>query len=492
MIKTALILQTIVDTLYTFFQNIRIVDVLDIFIISSFLYIVLNMLRKSASRRSLFSLFLILVVYALARLTGMYLTELLIEGLFIIILIGFIVVFQSDIRRIVDSVGNWRFFTKSVPESSDMETSVITEAVVKMADQRLGALIVFKGREDWDRHVHGGIELDGKITIPLLHSIFNTKAPGHDGAVLSDGQRILKFGVHLPLSTNLHKLSRGGTRHTAALGLSEKCDALVIVVSEERGAISIAQDGQIKELESHGDLKKHLDDFWAENYQTDSASFKQWGKNRSLKTALAAGSLAFLLWLSFAYPSETVYRTFEIPIEYSNLESSSYALQDTVPLQARVTLTGSEQAFRNFDPSKVRISFDLTSEDTEDLKLDIDNDNINLPSGLNLFTVDPATLNLRKRHFVATELPVKVPTTGTIDEEFELKSVDPFPRFVTVLVDTAAASIDTVLTEPVDLNEIQEQTIQQKTLQLEGNTIRLPENSSPVINVTINVRKAQS
>ncbi len=149
--------------------------------------------------RAAVSLFLILVVYALARLTGMYLTELLIEGLFIIILIGFIVVFQSDIRRIIDSVGNWRFFTKSVPDASDMETSVITEAVAKMADQRMGALIVFKGREDWDRHVHGGIELDGKITIPLLHSIFNTKAPGHDGAVLSDGQRILKFGVHLPL-----------------------------------------------------------------------------------------------------------------------------------------------------------------------------------------------------------------------------------------------------------------------------------------------------
>ncbi|MGM0459963.1 MAG: diadenylate cyclase [Bacteroidota bacterium] len=103
----------------------------------------------------------------------------------------------------------------------------------------------------------------------------STTAPGHDGAVLSDGQRILKFGVHLPLSTNLHKLSRSGTRHTAALGLSEQCDALVIVVSEERGAISIAQNGQIKELESHSDLKKHLDDFWAENYQSDSASFKQ-------------------------------------------------------------------------------------------------------------------------------------------------------------------------------------------------------------------------
>jgi len=492
LIETAFIFQTIRDALYTFFQNIRVVDILDILIITSFLYIVLNLLRQSASRRSLFSLLLILVLYALSRLTGMYLTELLIEGLFIIILIGFIVVFQSDIRRIIDSVGNWRFFTKSQPDSSDMLTSVIAEAVAKMADQRMGALIVFKGQEDWDRHVHGGIELDGKITIPLLHSIFNVKAPGHDGAVLSDGRRILKFGVHLPLSTNLYKLSRGGTRHTAALGLSEKCDALVIVVSEERGVISIAQNGQIKELDSHSDLKKHLDDFWAEYYQPESASFKQWGEHRSMKTALVAGSLAFLLWLSFAYPSETVYRTYDIPIEYSNLESSSYVLQDTVPLQARVTLSGSEQAFRNFNPSKVLISFDMTSEDTEDLKLDIDNENIKLPSGLNFFKADPATLELRKRHFVATELPVKVPTKGTIAEGFEVESIVLSPNFVIVLVDTAAASIDSVLTDPVDLNEIQEESIQQKTIQMEGDKFRLPENSSPVISVTINVRKIQS
>jgi len=491
LIKTAFILQTIRDTLYTFFQNIRVVDVLDILIITSFLYIVLNLLRQSASRRSLFSLLVILVVYALARLTGMYLTELLIEGLFIIILIGFIVVFQSDIRRIIDSVGNWTLFTESPRDSTDIATSVITEAVAKMADQRMGALIVFKGREDWDRHVHGGIELDGKITIPLLHSIFNVKAPGHDGAVLSDGRRIIKFGAHLPLSTNLYKLSRGGTRHTAALGLSEKCDALVIVVSEERGVISIAQNGQIKELESPNDLKKHLDDFWAENYQPDSASFKQWGESRSIKTALAAGSLSFLLWLSFAYPSEMVYRSYDIPIEYSNLESSPYALQDAAPLQARVTLSGSEQAFRNFDPSKALISFDMTSEDTEDLKLDIANHNIKLPSGLNLFESDPASLNLRERHTFAIELPVKVPVKGTIKEGFEVESVVPSPKFVTVLVDTAAAPIDSVSTEPVDLNDIQEESTQQKTLQLKGDTFRLPENSSPVISVTINVRRTQ-
>ncbi|WP_372634698.1 diadenylate cyclase [Fodinibius sp.] len=487
-----ILLQNIQDTFNTFLQNIRIVDLLDIIIISSFLYIVLNWLRQSASRRNLFSFLVILIVYVIARFTGMYLTELLIEGLFVIILIGIIVVFQSDMRRIIDRISNWRFFDISQPDSTDISSSIITEAVAKMADQRTGALIVLKGREDWDRHVHGGIELDGKITIPLLRSLFNTSAPGHDGAVLSDGQRILKFGVHLPLSTNLYKLSRGGTRHTAALGLSEKCDALVIVVSEERGTISIAQNGRIRQLESHSDLKKHLDDFWAEYYQSNTTSYKQWGESRSLKTALAAGSLAFILWLSFAYSSETVYRTYAVPIEYSNLESTPYALQDTVPLEARLTLSGSEQAFRTFEPSDLVISFDLASEEVEDLELDIDSDNINLPAGLQFFEASPPALQLKKQFFVPADVPVKVPVTGTIAEHLQFQSVVPSPETITVLVDTASASIDSVLTEPVDLSQIEEQTVQQKMLQLQGDSFRLPEQTSPNISVTVNVRKIQS
>lgn len=494
MIEPAFILlQNIQDTFYTFLQNIRIVDLLDIMIISSFLYIVLNWLRRSASRRNLLSFLIILIVYVIARFTGMYLTELLIEGLFVIILIGIIVVFQSDMRRIIDRIGNWRFFDISQPGSSDISTSIITEAVAKMADQRTGALIVLKGREDFDRHVHGGIELDGKITIPVLHSIFNTRAPGHDGAVLCDGQRILKFGVHLPLSTNLYKLSRGGTRHTAALGLSEKCDALVIVVSEERGTISIARNGQIKQLESHSDLKKHLDDFWTEYYESvTTSSLKQWGERRSLKTALAAGSLAFILWLSLAYPSETVYRTYAVPIEYSNLESTHYALQDTVPLEARLTLSGSEQAFRTFDPTELVISFDLASEEVEDLELDIDSDNINLPAGLQFFKASPPALKLKKQYFVPMDVPVGVPLTGTIAEHLRFHSAVPSPETVTILVDTAAvSSIDSVFTEPVDLGQVQAPTVQQKTLQLRGDSFRLAENTSPDIRVTINVRKIQ-
>lgn len=361
-----------------------------------------------------------------------------------------------------------------------------------MAEQRTGALIAIKGREDWDRHIHGGIELDGKITIPLLHSIFNTKAPGHDGAVLSDGQRILKFGVHLPLSTNLYKMSRGGTRHTAALGLSEQCDSLIIVVSEERGTVSIARDGQIKQLESSSDLKKHLDDFWSEYYQSGTSSFGHWWKRRSLRTAVASVSLAFILWLALAYPSETVYRTYAVPIEYRNLESTNIALQDSVPLKARLTLSGSEQAFRSLDPSELVISFDLASEDVKDNELEIERNDINLPADLQFFEASPPTLKLKTRPFVSQKLPIKIPVKGKLNEDLELLSMTATPATVTVLVDSATAQVDSLSVEAVDLSQIRESTVIKKKVQLQEKKFRFPKKSPPVININIKVRKINS
>src|SRR5699024_597862 len=124
--ETAILFQSLGDILETFLRNIRIVDILDITIISFFIYVVLNWLRQSASRRILIIFFIILSLYFVARFSGMYLTERLIEVLFVIIFIGVVVVFQSDMRRVVDRISNWNLFGKSKSESPDIATSIIT------------------------------------------------------------------------------------------------------------------------------------------------------------------------------------------------------------------------------------------------------------------------------------------------------------------------------------------------------------------------------
>src|SRR5262249_56151173 len=112
----------------------------------------------------------------------------------------------------------------------------------------LGALFVLPRPEPIEGHVGGAIPLGGRISEPLLLSIFDASSPGHDGAVILRGSQLERFAVHLPLSVNRAALGAGGTRHAAALGLSERCDATCIVVSEERGTVSVARDGAIRLL----------------------------------------------------------------------------------------------------------------------------------------------------------------------------------------------------------------------------------------------------
>lgn len=117
-------------------------------------------------------------------------------------------------------------------------------AASKLGEMRTGALIAVKGAEPWDHHMQGGIELGGAISLPLLFSLFDHRTPGHDGALLIEGNRVTKFAVQLPLAPiPPHVIRYGGTRHAAGLGLAEVCDAFIVVVSEERGTISLAHDG---------------------------------------------------------------------------------------------------------------------------------------------------------------------------------------------------------------------------------------------------------
>lgn len=480
-------LETLGTSLQDFARNVRIIDILDVALISIVFYLLLNWLIQSISKRSLIGFLILIGTYIFSRLSGMYLTELLIQALFVVILISLVVVFQSDIRRIVDRIGSLQFFgNRQSPDYSNQTTDVLTEAVSKMAENQTGALIVIRGKEEWDRHIDGGIEMNGKLSTPLLYSIFNPTAPGHDGAVLLEGDQIVRFGTHLPLSKNMGKHS-GGTRHAAALGLSEHCDALVVVVSEEQGTISIAQAGKIKKLDSSSDLKNTLDSFWNEHYQAqDSALIEGW-KKQNIRTAIASVTLASVLWFAFAYQPETVYRTYSVPIEYTNLKSSNVMFQDSMPVEARVTLSGQEQAFRSLAPSELTISFDLQKHNLTDEELVITQSSINLPNDVQLYDVTPRSLKLEPKDI--RQRPVKVAVQNQLPDDLELVSINAETSNIDILAGQSDGSIpDSIATEPVDLSTISESTQFTKELVLPSG-ITLAEGTPREITITIEVRK---
>lgn len=383
------------NTLTSFIYNIQVIDILDIAVAACILYFILEGIRNKISKRSLAGFSILVVIYTTARLTGMYLTELLIEIVFVVFIVGVVIVFQSDIRRFINRIGNWDYFNKSNFSSIDKVSDIITEAAADMASTKTGALMVIKGKDNWERLIHGGIALNGAITVPLIKSIFNPQGPGHDGAVLIQEDQITRFSVHLPLSTNLGKYSTGGTRHAAALGLSEQCDALVVVVSEERGVISVAQDGNITVLAESTELKKKLNKFLEQHYTSSKQTATRWWKKSNLRTVIGAVVLSLIFWLAFVYQPGTVYRTYQIPIEYRNVKKGE-SLQGNFPSNISITIYGSEQAFENFNPDNLVVSFDLGSADAKDGVMEISAKNINLPSDLKLYEATPEELILKK------------------------------------------------------------------------------------------------
>lgn len=192
----------------------------------------------------------------------MPLTAWFFRGLFLASVVVLLLAFQDDLKRFFERLAVWGLGRQSgSPGDSTVESVVRTS--LALANVRHGALIVLPGREPLDRHLEGGVPLDGTVSDLLLLSLFDPHSPGHDGAIVVDTERVRRFGVHLPLSADFAELGSRGTRHAAALGLTEQCDALVVVVSEERGVVSVAEGGSLSEVESPDALRARIARFVA-------------------------------------------------------------------------------------------------------------------------------------------------------------------------------------------------------------------------------------
>lgn len=481
--------QNLITFLSEVSQNLRLADIVDIIFVSAFLYTIINILRNSVSRKLLITIAVFIGIYILSRILGMYLTEMFIKILIIFISISAIIVFQPDIRRMVDQVSRWVLSRRPKHAKSEMQfIDILTESVSKMAEMKTGALIAVKGIDDWDGCVNGGINLGGAVSKPLLLSIFNTKAPGHDGAVLIENGNVIKFGAHLTLSTNMEVLQGKGTRHAAGLGLSECCDALIIIVSEERGTITIANNGVLQTLSSSSELKNLIEKFWIKNFSEQTETKKFFSKSFHFKTAVTSFLLAATGWFMFAYQSGTVFKSFDVPIEFRNLRSD-LELKYPIPADAKITLSGSEQAFRLLDEVDLSISVDLYRLKTGSNEIMIAQDNLKLPSGIKLYNIEPHVIRINAERLKSIEVPIHVQTSGRLPRYLRLLSINSNPEKITLKVPEEAHNLPrNILTEPVNLSNLTESSVI-KTRLIPMNNAKLLPDQKPEILIELKVAK---
>jgi diadenylate cyclase len=229
------------------FLSITWIDIVDVALIAVLFFVLYRTLRNTLALQVLFILASLLVFSFITDALGMKTSNWILRRIGDVGLIAFVVLFQPELRRIILMLTQTRIFRMFVRANTSEVIQPVMEAVAELMQKHVGALIVFSKADHIKVTVDTGVEINADVSSELLVSIFNPRSPLHDGAVVLDGQRLVAARCVLPLS-NTQKLGARtlGTRHRAGLGLSEQADALVLIVSEERGSASLAYSGEIE------------------------------------------------------------------------------------------------------------------------------------------------------------------------------------------------------------------------------------------------------
>ena len=246
-------------------KEIRAVDVIDILVLSFILYFLYSFIKDRRAGRLTLGLVLIIVIYFLSSAFNMYALKFIFDNFYQVGIIAILIVFQPEMRAALEKVGGTTFsgFKNITSDSKALaainaQIETLSTAASDLSRDKVGALIVIERSTKLGEYIKSGVIVDSVISPYILRNLFFDKAPLHDGAVIIRDGRICAAGCFLPLSTNNDIDKDLGTRHRAAIGLSEISDALVIVVSEETGVISMAVGGKLKRNYNYNTLKQEL------------------------------------------------------------------------------------------------------------------------------------------------------------------------------------------------------------------------------------------
>jgi len=233
--------------------HFRLPDIVDILIVAAVIYWIILLIRGTRSFQILIGLVLVILALLISQLGRLMTLHWILDNFLSSIILIIVVIFQHDIRRALSTVGkNPFFFEPSSPHGAPLVEEII-DAALSMARRRIGALIVLEREAEVDKHVELGISIDATVTKELITTIFFPPSPLHDGAVLIQRGKLTAARCFLPLTANPRLVKTLGARHRAGLGLTEETDAVVIVVSEEKGVVSLAIGGKLtRNLDASG------------------------------------------------------------------------------------------------------------------------------------------------------------------------------------------------------------------------------------------------
>ena len=375
-----------------FLSTFRWLHLIDILIISFILHRIFLLLRGRNAFQMMLGIISILLLQAAAQAFGLVLTSWFLAGLGAIALVAVVVLFRWEIRELLMQINPMQFLLGHRPslQHSHQLEPVIT-AVFKLAQSGTGALIVVQNRDHLSEHLHNGYELNGKLIPQIIQSIFAKESPVHDGAVVISGNRIEWVGTFLPLTTSEMLPRQFGTRHRAAIGLTESTDAIVIVVSEERGEVVLVEKGLAKTMRNHEDLRHHLARL--SDYQPVQKSYGARARAGLIKASGFA--LIFLMVSSLwgVYFGRQSLIEVNTPIDFRNI-SENFILKNSSTEDVSIQISGNRIMINDLDAGDVRFFVDMTELGDGVHTVVLESKNVKLPTGLRVTKISPRQIRV--------------------------------------------------------------------------------------------------
>ncbi|MEE2993095.1 MAG: diadenylate cyclase CdaA [Gemmatimonadota bacterium] len=450
----------------------------DILIVAILIYSLYVWVRGTRAFQILVGLGGLGLLYGISSWSGLFLTSWLLQYLLGIILLLAIVIFQPEIRQLLEKVSPLaiiRLKGGPVPRANLAE---IAEASFFMADQRIGGLLVVPRATPISDAIQDGIQLDSLVTQEMLVSIFQKSSPMHDGAVIIEKNRMTKAGCYLPLSTREGLPPKYGTRHRAALGISEHRDTLCVVISEERGVVSLTRSGEIETMTGEDQLRQNLESALLPQIRAKSSikesvvqaitsrlNYRELMQKNLVAKFMALG-LSFLLWFVLVGQQWSEISLTAV-LEYQNMPANMDIVSNPVN-EIQVRVRGPRGSISILTPDQVRVMIDLNNVVPGSQTIDLTEDNLRLPFGVETTFIEPRSWTMEFDRLITRRLIIDYDLIGELPEGLELTDVvvDP-PSIEFPGRENELKQIKQVITTPpIDLSQITDSQIIRTNLKI--------------------------
>ena len=387
-------------------------DIVDILFLTLVTYQLYVWFRESRALRVIIGLVALGGIYSIAKFWDLFLTTWVFQILWQVLLILLLILFQAEIRQVLEKVSPMRYLRSRRRVFQKTLAKGLSQTLFELAAEQTGALIVLTRNDNPSEFIHAGQTIMALPEAALIKSIFNRYAPAHDGAMIISQDRITQIGCILPLSNDENLPEKYGTRHRAALGLSEVTDAVCLVVSEERSEVATVVEGKIVTWQDPEALAGHLGEIIG-GPKLQVPSLKGFLKGifiENWRTKLSALALVTIAWLVLATQQEADI-TITTPVQHTNVPANLILGPGSTPT-VDLTVSGRRNVIRTLKEQDVQVSVDLSDITLGRHLIKISAKNIFLPFGVNIDRVAPQKImvNLRER------LPDHEPNQPSSDE----------------------------------------------------------------------------